>query len=58
MTMDWTILYTLKFTRTISVSKDIDVGEYQPRVMEEIRTYEVMFLPIRKKLEYYIVDSY
>ena len=27
MRMDWTILYTIKFTRTILVSNDKDVGE-------------------------------
>ena len=53
----WTILYSLTFTQNIPVSKNIDVGDHQPRVMEEIRTYEIRFLPIRKKLQYYITDS-
>ena len=56
MTKYWTILYSLTFTQTIPVSNDIDVGDYQPQVMEEIRTYEIMFLPIRKKIDYYIKD--
>ena len=56
MTMDKTILCSLTFTRTIPVSNDIDVGDYQTRVMEEIRTYEIRFLQIGKKIEYYIID--
>jgi len=31
MTMDWTILYTLKFTRTNPVLNDTDVSKYQLR---------------------------
>ena len=56
MTKYWTSLYSLTFTRTIPVSKDIDVGDNQPRVMEEIRTYEIRFLLIRKKKKYYSID--
>jgi len=37
MTIDWTILYTLTFTRTIPVSNDI-VDDYQLQLMEEIET--------------------
>jgi len=57
MTKYWTILYSLTFTRTIPVSKDIDVGDYEPQVMEEIRTYKIRFLPIRKKIDYYSIDK-
>jgi len=44
---DWTILYSLTEARTIAVSKDTDVGEYQPQVMEEIETYKIRFFSIR-----------
>ena len=54
MTKYWTILYSLTFTRTFPVSENIDIGDHQPRVMEEMWTYEVRFLPIRTSTQYYI----
>ena len=56
MTKYWRILYTLKFTRINLVWNDTDVSEYQPRVMGEMRTYEIRFLPVRTSTVHYIVD--
>ena len=37
------ILYSLTGTQIFPLSNDIDVGEYQPQVMEEIEMYEIRF---------------